>query len=70
MITKNEGFYSLNGSPVVVDTGLQVSFSESKQFIEYATESDFMEAFPDYGVAPIEEEPAYDEPEYLFEGGL
>ena len=58
MITKLEGYYSIGGNPVIVDEGLEVSFSDDKELIIYDTEADFLEAFP---------EP---EPEELEEGDL
>ena len=58
MITKLEGYYSIGGNPVIVDDGLEVSFSDDKELIIYDTEADFLEAFP---------EP---EPEELEEGDL
>ena len=46
MITKQEGYYSIGGNPIIVDEGLEVSFSEDKELIIYATEAEFLEAFP------------------------
>ena len=47
MITKLEGYYSIGGNPVIVDEGLEVSFSDDKELIIYDTEADFLEAFPE-----------------------
>jgi len=45
MITKLTGYYSIGGNPVIVDDGLEVSFSDDKELIIYDTEADFLEAF-------------------------
>jgi len=47
MITKLTGYYSIGGNPVIVDEGLEVSFSDDKELIIYATEAEFLEAFPE-----------------------
>ena len=47
MITKLTGYYSIGGNPVLVDDGLEVSFSDDKELITYDTEADFLEAFPE-----------------------
>tara|TARA_R110000744_G_scaffold378472_1_gene494667 strand:+ start:189 stop:347 length:159 start_codon:yes stop_codon:yes gene_type:complete len=47
MITKEEGYYSIDGNPIIVDKGLKVSFSDDKELIIYATENDYLEAFPE-----------------------
>ena len=46
MITKLAGYYSIGGNPVIVDDGLEVSFSDDKELIIYDTEAEFLEAFP------------------------
>tara|TARA_R110000796_G_scaffold33154_18_gene86289 strand:- start:380 stop:574 length:195 start_codon:yes stop_codon:yes gene_type:complete len=56
MITRRAGFYSIDGSAIAVSEGLQVSLSESKQLIEYASEAEFLDAFPEYGVYKFEED--------------
>lgn len=47
MITKLAGYYSIGGNPVAVSDGLEVSFSDDKELITYATEAEFLEAFPE-----------------------
>ena len=47
MITKPAGYYSIAGNPVAVSDGLEVSFSDDKELITYATEAEFLEAFPE-----------------------
>ncbi len=47
MITKLAGYYSIGGNPVAVSDGLEVSFSDGKELITYATEAEFLEAFPE-----------------------
>ena len=47
MITKLTGYYSIGGNSVIVDDGLEVSFSDDKELIIYDTEADFLEAFPE-----------------------
>jgi len=47
MITKYEGYYSIGGNPTIVGEGLEVSFSDDKELIVYATEAEFLEAFPE-----------------------
>ena len=47
MITKLTGYYSIGGNPVIVDDGLEVSFSDDKELIIYDTEAEFLEAFPE-----------------------
>ena len=56
MITKLSGFYSIGGNPIIVDDGLEVSFSDDKELIIYATESEFLEAFPELEPEPELEE--------------
>ena len=34
MITKLAGYYSIGGNPVIVDDGLEVSFSDDKEFTQ------------------------------------
>ena len=43
MITKLTGYYSIGGNPVIVDDGLEVSFSDDKELIIYDTEADFLD---------------------------
>ena len=47
MITKLAGYYSIGGKAVAVSDGLEVSFSDDKELITYATEAEFLEAFPE-----------------------
>ena len=47
MITKYEGYYSIGGNPTIVGEGLEVSFSDDKELIVYATEAEFLESFPE-----------------------
>jgi len=47
MITKLAGYYSIGGNPVIVDDGLEVSFSDDKELIIYDTEAEFLEVFPE-----------------------
>ena len=62
MITKLAGYYSIGGNPVIVNDGLEVSFSDDKELIVYATEAEFLEAFPEPELEP--------EPEELEEGDI
>jgi hypothetical protein len=56
MITKLSGFYSIGGNPVIVDDGLEVSFSDDKELIIYDTEAEFLEAFPEPEPEELEED--------------
>tara|TARA_R110000772_G_scaffold63143_1_gene141574 strand:+ start:955 stop:1125 length:171 start_codon:yes stop_codon:yes gene_type:complete len=47
MIVKLAGYYSINGEPLIVTEGLEVSFSGDKELIIYATELEFLEVFPE-----------------------
>ena len=54
MITKLAGWYSIDGNPVIVDDGLEVSFLDDKELIVYDTEAEFLEAFPEPELEPEE----------------
>ena len=54
MITKLTGYYSIGGNSVIVDDGLEVSFSDDKELIIYDTEAEFLEAFPEPEPEPEE----------------
>jgi len=54
MITKLTGYYSIGGNPVIVDDGLEVSFSDDKELIIYDTEAEFLEAFPEPELEELE----------------
>ena len=55
MITKLTGYYSIGGNPVIVDDGLEVSFSHDKELIVYDTKAEFLEAFPEPEPEELEE---------------
>ena len=60
MITKLTGWYSIDGTPVIIDKGIEVSFSDDKELIVYATEAEFLEAFPEPEEEFLEELPPED----------
>ena len=57
MITKLAGWYSIDGTPAIIDEGIEVSFSDDKELIVYATKAEFLEVCPEPEEEFLEELP-------------